>query len=109
MPDAPKLKVSLHDVHEVGHLSEDEYSMIELLEFGKDAVDELKFAWRSHYPFMVADIVIIFEEEVRMITTFPELHHQIGQGSFADFTWVVGKLKRSFFRDVIIDKFLPGR
>lgn len=44
MPDAPKLKVSLHDVHEVGHLSEDEYSMIELLEFGKDAVDELKFA-----------------------------------------------------------------
>jgi hypothetical protein len=42
--DASKLKVSLHDVHEMGHLSENEYSMIELLEFGKDAINEFELS-----------------------------------------------------------------
>lgn len=57
---------------------------------------------------MVANIIIIFEEEVRMITTFSELHHEVCEGSFADFARVICKLKRCFFRYIVVDKFLPS-
>ena len=44
MFDALVVKIDLHDVHEVGHLGEDEYSMVELLELGQDPIEDLKLA-----------------------------------------------------------------
>lgn len=34
---------------------------------------------------MVADVVIVFEEEIGVVAAFPQLHHKVGKGSFADF------------------------
>ena len=39
---ACELEIGLHDVHEVGHLREDEQSVGESAQFGEDAIDELE-------------------------------------------------------------------
>jgi len=93
MPDASVIEIGLHDIHEMSHLSEDEDPMVEPFEFGEDAVNELEFARGSDDPLMVADVIIVFEKEVGVVTAFPQLHHQIGQRSFADFAGVVGELQ----------------
>ena len=43
---------------------------------------------------MIADVIVVFEEEVRVVTAFSQLHHQIGQRCFAYFACVVGEFHR---------------
>lgn len=45
---------------------------------------------------MIADVVIVFEEEVRVVTALSELHHQIGECSFAYLASVIGELHSRF-------------
>lgn len=44
MPNASVLEIRLHDIHKMSHLSEDEHPMPKSLEFGENAIDELKLA-----------------------------------------------------------------
>ena len=44
MFDTFVIEVDLHDVHEMGHLGEDEQSVVKLLQFGENSIDELKFS-----------------------------------------------------------------
>ena len=71
------LEINLHDIHKVGHLSEDQYPMVEDFELGKNPVEELELAGRPENPISKADFIIIFQEHVRMVTAFPLLHHQV--------------------------------
>ena len=108
MSDSSIIKIGLHNVHQVGHLRKNQYSMIESLQLGKNTVYKLKFARRSHNPLVIAYIVVVFKEKVRMIAAFSQLHHQIGKCSLADFSRVVCKLQSCFTRNVLVNEFLPG-
>lgn len=77
--DALVLEIDLHDVHQMSHLCEDQHSVVELLEFWQNSVDELELSRRAEDPVMVAYVVVVFEEHVRMVTAFSQLHHQVGQ------------------------------
>jgi len=57
---------------------------------------------------MVADIIIVSKEKVRVVATFSELHHQVCQGGLANLTRIVGKLYSRLFRYVLVDQFLPS-
>jgi|JI6StandDraft_1071083.scaffolds.fasta_scaffold756541_2 hypothetical protein len=92
MTDTLILKVGLHDVHKMGHLGEDKHPMAESLKLGQNPVDEFKFSRGTDDPLVIADVVIVFEEQVRVVTAFPQLHHQVCQGSFADLSGVRSKL-----------------
>jgi hypothetical protein len=73
-------KVDLHDVHEMGHLGEDEHSMSELLQFGEDAINEFEFTGGAEDPVVVADIVVVSEEHVGVVAALAQLHHKVGEG-----------------------------
>ena len=106
--NSSELEIRLHDVHEMSHLGEDEHAMSESFEFGQDAIDELKFAGRADDPLVVADVIVIFEEEVRVVAAFPQLHHQVGQSGLADLARVVGELQGCLAGNVLVDQFLPS-
>ena len=89
MFDTSIVEVDLHDIHDMGHLSEDQDSMIELFEFWQDSVEEFKLSWTSENPIMVGDVIVIFQEKIRMVAAFSKLHHEIGQGSCADLARIV--------------------
>lgn len=72
------VEIYLHDVHEMGHLGEDENSMTEFFEFGEDTVNEFELSRRTVDPIMVADVIIVFKEHIWMVATLPQLHHQVG-------------------------------
>ena len=42
--DAFVVEVDLHNVHEVGHLGEYQQSVVELLQFGENSINELEFS-----------------------------------------------------------------
>jgi hypothetical protein len=77
--DALVVEVDLHDIHEMGHLREDEHPMAELLEFWKQPIDELELSRGAEDPVVVADVVVVSEEHVGMVAAFSQLHHQISQ------------------------------
>lgn len=78
--DALVVEVDLHNVHEMGHLREDEHPVAELLEFWKQPVDELELSRGAEDPVVVADVVVVSEEHVGMVAAFSQLHHQVSQG-----------------------------
>jgi hypothetical protein len=84
MPNSFKLEVSLHNIHEMSHLGKDEHSMTKSFQLGQDTVNQFEFARRSNDPLMIADIIVVFEKQIRMVAAFPQLHHEIGQSCFAD-------------------------
>lgn len=53
------IKVNLHDIHEVGHLSEDQDSVIELFKLWEQSIQELELSRRAEDPVMIANIVVV--------------------------------------------------
>jgi hypothetical protein len=70
MADSLVLEVSLHDIHQMSHLREDQEAVSKATQFGQDAVDEFKLARRADDPLMVADVIVILEEEIGMVAAF---------------------------------------
>ena len=58
---------------------------------------------------MVADVVVIPEEEIGVVAAFPQLHHEVGQGGLADLARVVGELQCCLAGNVLVDQLLPSR
>lgn len=92
MSNAFVIEIGLHDIHEVSHLCENEDSVVESFEFRQNAINKLKFSRRTDDPLMITNVIVVFEEEIRVVTALSELHHQICESSFTYFTSVVGKL-----------------
>lgn len=44
MSHSPIVKISLHDIHQMSHLSKNEHSVIEPFEFGQYPINKFKFS-----------------------------------------------------------------
>jgi len=108
VPHSFELEIGLHDVHEMRHLREDEQPVSEPAQLGQDAVDELELSRRTDDPLVVADVVVVFEEEIGVVAALPQLHHQVGQSGLADLPGIIGELKGRLAGNVVVDEFLPG-
>lgn len=62
MFDSLVVEINLHDIHQMGHLSEDQHSVVESLEFRQEPVKDLKFSRTSENPVMISDIIIVTQE-----------------------------------------------
>ena len=51
--------------------------MTESFEFRENSINELEFPRGTDDPLVITDIIVIFEEEIGMIATLSELHHQV--------------------------------
>ncbi len=69
--------------------------MTKSTQFGQDAVDEFKLAGRADDPLVVADVIVILEEEVGVVAAFTQLHHQIGESCLANLSGVIGEFQCS--------------
>jgi hypothetical protein len=58
--------------------------MIELLQFGQDAIKKFELARRPEDPIIEADIFIVLEKHVGVIATFTQLHQQVVEGCETD-------------------------
>ena len=45
---------------------------------------------------MISQVVVVFKEEVRVVATLAQLHHEVVESCFADLAAAVGKLKGCF-------------
>ena len=73
--DASEVKVALHNIHEVSHLSEDQYSVLELEQLGKYPIDELELTTGTDHQGVISEVIVIFKEEVRVVAALAQLHH----------------------------------
>ena len=60
MLDSSILEVDLHDIHEMGHLGENQDPMVEDFEFGEDSVQELELSGGAENPIGETDFIIVF-------------------------------------------------
>ena len=97
MFDSTILEINLHNVHEVGHLGEDQDSVVVNFEFGENSIKELKLSGRPENPVCEANLIVVFQEHIRMVTTLSLLHHQIIQSCVVYLAWVIVNVDSIFF------------
>ena len=83
------VEVVLHDGHELRHLTKEQYAMVELLELGQDAIQQLKLARRaveiaSGYDsardvrVLAVSLFDVLEHE-RVVAELAQLHDRVHQ------------------------------
>ena len=78
MLDTLVIEVNLHNVHQMGHLSKNQDSVIKGLEFGQQPIKHFEFPRTSENPIMIGDVIVVAQKQVRMVAAFTQLHHQVG-------------------------------